>query len=315
MDTTSHNFTWQTFTFGGQGGSSTLFDVAIINENDIWAVGEMYVYDSTGAPVLYNAVHWDGSKWELKRIKYFGQCSAVVYPSLRAIIAFSKNDIIVTNGGSIGFFDGTKIVLDCGVNPLLNGAIKKIWGTSSKDFYVVGNKGTIAHYKNGFWQKINSGTTTNINDIWGTRNDNTNNLILSAVSNVASSGDRKILKINNNIVSDFLWDTGRRVQSTWFKNKNIVYTSGGGVFRLKDGNHWEEIKEIPLYYTEEIRGNDINDIMVVGDFGLLAHYNGISWKIFNKPTADIYYSCAVDKNLVVAVGTRGSKGFIAFAHK
>ena len=78
MDTTSHNFTWQTFTFGGQGGSSTLFDVAIINENDIWAVGEMYVYDSTGAPVLYNAVHWDGSKWELKRIKYFGQCSAVV---------------------------------------------------------------------------------------------------------------------------------------------------------------------------------------------------------------------------------------------
>ena len=30
MDTTSHNFTWQTWTFGGQAGSCTLYDVAII---------------------------------------------------------------------------------------------------------------------------------------------------------------------------------------------------------------------------------------------------------------------------------------------
>jgi hypothetical protein len=39
MDTTSHNFSWQTFTFGGQAGSCVLYDVAIINENNIWAVG------------------------------------------------------------------------------------------------------------------------------------------------------------------------------------------------------------------------------------------------------------------------------------
>lgn len=32
MDTTSRNFTWQTFTFGGEKGSSTLNDVAIIEE-------------------------------------------------------------------------------------------------------------------------------------------------------------------------------------------------------------------------------------------------------------------------------------------
>ncbi len=31
MDTTSHNFTWQTFTFGDGTGSSCLYDVAIIN--------------------------------------------------------------------------------------------------------------------------------------------------------------------------------------------------------------------------------------------------------------------------------------------
>ena len=63
LDTTSHNFTWQTFEFG-QHSSSTLYDVAIINENDIWAVGEIYMNDSLGNPdpACYNAVHWDGSR-------------------------------------------------------------------------------------------------------------------------------------------------------------------------------------------------------------------------------------------------------------
>lgn len=50
MDTTSHNFTWQTFTFGGDAGSSALFDVAIIDENNIWAVGEIYLKDSLAIP-------------------------------------------------------------------------------------------------------------------------------------------------------------------------------------------------------------------------------------------------------------------------
>ena len=60
LDTTSHNFTYQTFEFGEPltGNSSRLYDVAIINENDIWAVGEIYVNDSLGQadPIPYNVV-------------------------------------------------------------------------------------------------------------------------------------------------------------------------------------------------------------------------------------------------------------------
>ncbi len=70
-DTTSHSFTWQTFEFGDDGASpSSLKDVAIINDSDIWAVGSVYLNDSTGQPDYnaYNAIHWDGNKWELKRI-------------------------------------------------------------------------------------------------------------------------------------------------------------------------------------------------------------------------------------------------------
>ncbi|MFI5237561.1 MAG: glucosyl transferase, partial [Ignavibacteriales bacterium] len=49
MDTTSHNFTWQSWTFG-EHSSSVLYDVVIINENNIWAVGEIYMNDSLGQP-------------------------------------------------------------------------------------------------------------------------------------------------------------------------------------------------------------------------------------------------------------------------
>ena len=49
-----------------------LYDVAIIDENNIWAVGEIYLNDSLGQPdpTPYNAVHWDGISWNLKKI-YF----------------------------------------------------------------------------------------------------------------------------------------------------------------------------------------------------------------------------------------------------
>jgi hypothetical protein len=41
MDTTSHNFTWEIDTLG-DGNSSVLRDVCIINDTCVWAVGEIY---------------------------------------------------------------------------------------------------------------------------------------------------------------------------------------------------------------------------------------------------------------------------------
>jgi len=314
MDTTSHNFTWQTFTFG-QHSSSVLYDVAIINENNIWAVGEIYMNDSLGNPDphAYNAVHWDGCEWKVLRIRYYGSCSAVEFPPLVAIWAFSENNIVVTNGGSIGWFDGSSIILDCGVNPLLTGAINKIWGTSSEDLYVVGNGGNIAHYSGASsgWQKIESGTTSIINDVWGVIDPSNNQqVIYGAVSFVAQTGDQKILKIQNNKVDSLHWNTGRRVHSVWSQNNRYLYAAGGGIFENKRG-YWNEITEVPLYYSRNIRGTDKNNIFVCGDFGLFAHFSGTSWKTYNKLYIQgIYYSLSAKNNIVITVGFNGSKAII-----
>ena len=77
MDTTSHNFTWQSWTFG-EHSSSVLYDVEIIDENNIYAVGKIYMNHSLGQPDLqpYGMAIWDGQTWELKKI-FHGTNSAV----------------------------------------------------------------------------------------------------------------------------------------------------------------------------------------------------------------------------------------------
>ena len=78
---TSHNFTWQTYEFG-QHSSSVLYDVAIIDENNIWAVGEIYMNDSLGNadPTLYNLIKWNGTQWKPERVYYNYQGSDFIAP-------------------------------------------------------------------------------------------------------------------------------------------------------------------------------------------------------------------------------------------
>ncbi|RMH95872.1 MAG: glucosyl transferase, partial [Calditrichaeota bacterium] len=102
MDTTSHEFSWEIYEFGGVHGSSVLYDVAIISPTDIWAVGEIHTaetdtFDSLGNWVNpYNAVHWDGIEWDLKHIRT-NACGGVDYPPIEAIFAFSANDILFSH--------------------------------------------------------------------------------------------------------------------------------------------------------------------------------------------------------------------------
>lgn len=94
MDTTSHNFTFETFTFG-EHSHSRLNDVAIVGD-EIWAVGEIYMNDSLGNPDqnFYNLIKWNGGTWDFERIYYNYQGSNFLAP-LRSVFAFSNNDVWV----------------------------------------------------------------------------------------------------------------------------------------------------------------------------------------------------------------------------
>ncbi|MDP2362777.1 MAG: glucosyl transferase [Ignavibacteria bacterium] len=164
LDTTSHNFTWQTFEFG-EYGNSLIWDVAIIDENNIWAVGEIYMNDANGNPdpQSYNAVHWDGAKWELKKIGNQGGWAC------HTVFAFSAIDIWFE--GTINW-DGSNYTVHQNGWPLMpNGdgwRINKMWGSSRNDLYAVGNGGNIAHWNGSSWRKMESGTQVDLLDVYGT---------------------------------------------------------------------------------------------------------------------------------------------------
>ena len=310
-DTTSSNFTFQTFTFGNtSAGSSYLNDVAIINDTDIWAVGAVYLTDSTGKPdpFPYNAVHWDGKSWQLKKIMVNFRGNQVITP-IDGVYAFSSSDIWLMSTDPM-HGDGTSWT-DYDIRTIIGNneiTVSKAWGINSNSMYFVGRAGNIVSYTNGIWQKIESGTTTKIGDIWGA-----NGTILCAVSNKATPGDLKILKVSStNTVDSISWNTGREVQSIWFSDTSKIFACGDGVFIRGANSSWTEQKSLPSYYSNRIRGIADNDVIVCGDYGLLAHYNGVSWVSYNLPNALSLVLSSLDfkGNTVVVTGYDGSNAYI-----
>ncbi len=308
MDTTSHDFTWQTFEFGGQGGSSSFYDVAIIDENDIWAVGEIYTADDK-----YNAAHWNGEKWELKKIDWDGYVSR-----LTCVFAFSSNDVWfgVTN---LIHWNGSKF--EKNINPVLNQfyskTVNKIWGTSSSDLYVVGNSGMIAHYNGRQWQRIESGTEIKLLDIWGSIDGKTvwccgweefKETVLLKIENykaeiVFSQSTAESYEIHPNYLSGVL-------TSIWTNNSYYFFTvSFAGIYKAFFPTKGEATrigigKEYLPGFPNRIRGADLNQIFVVGNHNFVTHFNGKSWHHYSEFSGNIVFkSVDVQKDLVVAVGT------------
>ncbi len=311
MDTTSHNFTFETFTFG-QHSSSILYDVAIINENDIWAVGEIYMNDSLGNPdpTCYNAVHWNGQSWELLRIPYYynGQN---FYTGIRAIYAFNQNDVWF-GIASLIHWNGSAFQ-SVNTSAFFPALINKMWGVSSNDFYITGNNGNIAHYNGSSWTRIESGTTSIINDAWGITNQQNNTIVYCAVSSFFVPGDKKILKIVDGKVEAVNWNRDVRLYSTWTNNENFLYVCGEGVFVNKLGT-WEQIN-LPQVGTNSIRGNEINDIFIDGDSGFISHFNGVNWQIYNGNYLKGYSRLSFKNDIVAIAGNYQGKAIVEIGRR
>jgi len=329
LDTTSHFFSYQTFEFGDPltGNSSILYDVTIAG-NEIWAVGEIYLNDSLGQTVRYNAVHWDGSQWELKRILYQGG-----FWVIRTVFAINENDIWFS---AFVRYDGQNFI-ELPIPPILMGwTVNKIWGRSSGDLYVVGNNGNIARYLNGTWSKIESGTDLPLIDIYS----NVENEIYAAGINVSEvkgvvlkgTGNQFSVMINSEIINESeLFDKlYGDLASVWIDELGTIYAGGNLLYRYKN-NEWNYVTSLPenfiggnpgSYYRgalSSIRGNASNDYIIAGERNTLKHFNGVSWEQIGlpySPSSPIGWAKVIQKgNLAVAVGINGSKAFIIMLNK
>ena len=334
MDTTSHNFTWETFTFGNR--NSVLKDVAIINENNIWAVGEIRTedtgkFDSNGVWVKhYNAAHWDGNTWELKRILFYTFCNQEhkdTYTA-NAVFVFDDGVIAITSGSQITYIEnGEQKNIEC-----IPVSVNSIWGTSSQDFYVVGSGGNIANFNGSGWTKIESGTEENLYDIYGIDD------LIYAVGGSSMDYYGVLLQGNTNGFEMLKEGTASYVDtifspyfvgslsSVWKSQTGTLYFGGGALYKSKN-NKWDFDRTLEGnclrcngsgdYYASviKIRGNAVNDIVFVGARNTVRHFNGISWKqlgdTYNPNEHSILYaSVAIDNNNIIAVGRKDGEAII-----
>ncbi|MDE3058556.1 MAG: hypothetical protein KGJ59_11435 [Bacteroidota bacterium] len=296
-DTTSHNFTFTTYTFGGNAGSSGFKDVTIIDDSNIWVVGAINpATDST-----YNAVHWDGEKWNSLQIQFYticGQSHTTAYP-INTIFAFGGNDIWFSDGGEILHWIDSSHIHDCSISSLINGAINKIWGISSSNLYAVGNAGTIIHNSNGTWTKMESGTTIDLRDVWGSpdgsvvltcgwSNDESQSILLK----YDGTNWKTVWSRNGPSVNPY----GYFVSSVW-ETDSLFLSSGRGVFR-----DTTQVIVLP-WFPYRIRGSANNNIAVAGDEGMIWHWSGTDWKQLNLQSGEPLYSVAISKTMLIAVGS------------
>ena len=307
LDTTSHEVEWTIFRFGYIG--SYLRDVFIISEDDIWAVGfietEETLHNDTLNP--YNAVHWNGNEWELKRIPSTYKGSAYPTP-LTSVYAFSSSDIWA-NTGFPKHGDGSNWTLyhlqDMGIQ--YSGVIEKCWGTSSDNMFFSGTKGCLIHYIGGNWIVINTNTHRSIDDIYGL----SANLIYMVGSDQDTWSSNFIIYEDGQIRNIDFPDTC--MQAVYATAWDDVYLAGQGLLYY-DGrqiNNWPWPDELPMNLLQAVRGNGSNDIFLAGHMGTIIHYNGKTWKYYEDLfETNALYAISVTNSRIVAVGLGGQQGII-----
>lgn len=319
LDTTSHAFTW-TITELGDGGGSILRDVAIINDTLIYAIGELYLKDSTGQidPLPYNAVIWNGSSWAPKRISVVFRGSTIT-PPLEGIFSFSSQQIWLV--GSLPIYgDGsmwTMYDLRTTLDP--NVSVSKAWGQTANNVFFVGRGGSIVHFTNGIWQKLSSGTTFPIRDVWGAKDPVTGKQTVLAIASGSFPEDgKKLLSIDGTTVSS-LSDEGLSwsLSGVWFVPNCRYYIVGAGIHQkasLRDPV-WTVYPpgEVTSYGSTAVYGQSLNDVFVVGSFLEIAHFNGSTWYNYRKeiPLTDgVIADVDIKGNSVVLVGYLNQRALI-----
>ncbi len=302
MDTTSHAFTWQSYTLGDGSGSCTLYDVAIINDTLAYAVGEIYQ-----GGTLYNLAKWNGQKWNLQQLLFEGY-PAVIY----SVFAINDTDVWFDswcrwNGQSFQEFSIDPVFIGFGIN--------KMWGNSS-DMYAVGNSGFIAHYNGTSWNQISSGTTLDVRDIWGATNANTGSLeIYATAGNPIVSNNCAVLQISGTTAQAISTSgiyTG--LNGMWFSPGQYYWIVGDGIWEKHptlSASSWS-YQTLTPNEPEAVRGNALNDVFMCGAYGEMLHFNGVSWKSYISQTGinGAYLALSVKGNTVIAVGEEAPQAAI-----
>jgi len=155
--------------------------------------------------------------------------------------------------------------------------------------YIIGSKGSIAHFNGSDWSKIESGTTSNLIDIWGTQEGNT--IWICGVNN--DYGISTLLKIKDGI-SEVIFEGSSNtksngyyvgpVSSLWSDNDYRVFLMNwGGICLQKNSDKLFLEKRIAAFGNMGLGmdGSSYNNVFTCGQ-RLIGHWNGVNFSEYQE---------------------------------
>ena len=322
LATTSHDFVWEIDTLGIYG--SYLKDAWIVDEDDIWVVGNIVMPDpdsswnGTGRET-FNAAHWNGKEWELMRL-----CPQNSYYEAQGIWVFSDDDILITSNGTINHYNGKNVKRLWTIGDWQNGSIGNIWASSPDNIYFVGRKGSIVHYDGSNFKKMESGTDVNLFDIDGTPDGK---YVYAVGYNIKVPSKSIALEIVNSEVNQLYYTEGLYQEGTYgyvgsvsVKDHYVYFSTPAGIWKYDFTNERSEIMDkVKDFECGSLFVIDHNDIIGYGGGMGYIHYNGETWiertrlghHIFSHNGGDYKNGLAV----IVGYTTFDWKAIIARGHR
>ncbi len=332
-DTTSHNIAWQIDTIGNAQGYFE--DVAIINDTLAYAVGAVYLLDSTGQQEndAHNLARWDGARWTLLQVFLHTGCGdAKLYPyPTVSILAFSPSDVWIANGHELIHWDGIRQGASYCID-FPTPAINKIWGRSGNSIFAVGDLGLFKHFDGNGWSTIPSGTDIRFVDVYGTSDANvwiaglSGDYGWSALYHYDGASLRKVYEYNypgHPFRPDSLTSL---TNSVWVPEARVAWVLSDEIYQVDIASHGEAQliwrMPSPIGFTRMIRGSARNNVFVVGDLGTIFHFNGSTWhhygELMDLSSSIIILSLGVTRGQVFIVGASpaaGSFGGVAIIYR
>lgn len=313
---TSHDFVWQKYLFG-EYSYSELNDVDVISDSNVWAVGRIRLLDSLGQPdeQIYNALEFNNSRGKFIRIPVEDYGGHFYNIPLSTVITLEENNYWFSTLANLIKWDGEKYSSKAFfANSLpFYGQVNKIWGNKETNILCAGNNGSIYNYsiKNGNWLKITSYTSKDIYDIWGISKTDGSYEAYCTVTDFDNFENNKNLKINSENIVSFIKANSKRWTSTlWTASGFPIFIAGDGIFENKNGT-WNEVDFGEKTVIERIRGNAPNDIIAVGHFGTVAHFNGLDWKVYPELKMEgVYKAVSIKYNIIAIAGMEGNKAVL-----
>ena len=296
-DTTSHVFSWTIDTLGGYG--SIVRDLALIDENDIWAVGKFHFYDSTGIDTAtYNAAHWNGEKWDYQFIPSVIYSGDTIYKhiGIHAVFALGKNNLwfASSSGGYMNLYN-SEIEMDYLKERY--GQILRIWGTGPDNLYFIGSYGNITHYDGSSFNRLYGRPDM---EFWDIDGDEERVFVLGRELTGSNS---MLLEIRNGKVTEFYYsdklsvdikqENYGLVESLDLFDDKLYVMSYAGLLVYNSKLKLDKIIknfEIDGPNSAFISSNFLakNDALFQDSGGTLVHYNGNTW--FSDPSLELFFS-------------------------